>query len=280
MQLVSFLQLLGTPYSSFFVASSALIIKLYILGSTLPQGKRLPFSAMYNPWLFFITIVGCSAFIDLSTVIKMLSITYLPALDYRFVLLVLRLAWAMYVLQRLLTVLFLKYMTNKDYSLTFLDKLLIVVSALIALYFIILAFTDFSILNVQQGYESLLSDPLEAKIMRYNVYFFDLLTIIYVYLVMCSPFYATLPTFLRRHVRTFVLAFILPYAISTTLATFETFSNLEVLMGQALDQSPYTIEVFSTLIATAALIYCARRLMSFLGMSLLVPREPSERRPL
>lgn len=276
MELVSFLPLLGTSYSFLFVSSGTLMVKLYILRYLFTQGKRLPFQEMYNPWLFFVTVVCCSAFMDFSSVVKALSITYLPTLAYLFVLLIVRLAWAVYVLQRLLTILFLKYMTNKDYSLSMQDKLLVGASSLVVLYFIILAFTDFSAPTAQARAAYILTDPLEAKMMHYCVYFFDFLTIIYVYLVMNGSFYAALPSFMRRRIRTFVLVFILPYAISTTVATLQTFSA-ETMMGRILGQGPYTNRIFSTLIATAALVYCARRLMSFLGMSLLLPREPSQR---
>lgn len=278
MQLVSFLPLLSMPYSFLFVASGAFLIKSYILAFLVSQGKRLPYPAMYNPWLFFVTIVGCGAFIDLSWVIKLLSTTYVPTLDYRFVVLVVRLAWVIYILQRVLTVLFLKYMTDKNYRLTIQDKLLILVSSVVALYFVILAFTDFGVADVQVRCAYMLTDPLEVKIRRYCVYFLDLLTIIYACLIMNSPFYAALPSFMKRRVRTFVFCFILPYAISTTLSTLKLFYNLEI--DQVLIYGPYTIQIFSTLITTAALVYCVRRFMSFLGMSLLVPREPSERRRL
>lgn len=284
MQIVTFLQLLSSPYSFLFVASGALIIKSYILGFMFLQRQRIPLPfmpMMHIRWLLFVTIVGCSAFIDLSSVTKMLSITYVPTLDYHFVLLVLRLGWAMYILQRLLTVLFLKYMTDRDYSLTILDKLLILISSLVALYFTILAFTDFSASTAQARAAYMLTDPLEAKIMNYCVYFCDAITIIYTLRIMNSSSYAALPRILRFQVRTFALYFILPYAISTTVATLRIAFNLEISIGQVLGQNYYAIEIFTTMLITAALWYCVHRLISerFLGIGLR-RYEPSDRQKL
>lgn len=78
--------------------------------------------------------------------------------------------------------------------------------------------------------------------------------------------------------RNFVLVFILPYAISTIVINLQTFSTIEIFISKVLGQGSYIIEIFSHLLITGALIYCVRRLMCFLGMSLLVPREPSKRK--
>lgn len=282
MQLLDFLQLLSSPYSFLFVATSALIVKLYILGFMGLQRQRIPYACWYTAWLLFVTTVGCSAFVDFQWIIKLLSVTYVPTLSYYFVLLIMRLAWAFYVWQRLLTILFFKYMTDKDYRLTTQDKLLIAVSSLVACYFIMLAFTDFSIPTVQARCAYMATDPLEAKIMNYCTYLCDLITVIYAVRIMNSASFAALPKLLRMQARTFFLYFMLPYAISTTVAKFQTFFYLDILIGQALGQGPYTTRIISTILITISLWYCIRRLMRerFFGIGLQRFKEPSQRRPL
>lgn len=278
MQLLNFVQLLSGSYSFLWVESGAFLIKLYILGFMFLQRRRIPAQWLLTPWLLFVTTVSCSAFIDLQWIIKLLSVTYIPTLDYHFVLLIIRLAWAAYVMQRLLTILFLKYMTDRDYRLTTQDKLLILISSVVALYFIILAFTDFDISTAETRAAYMLTDPLEAKITNYCVYFCDVITIIYTLRIINSSSFAKLPRILRMQTSTFVRYFIVPYAISTTLAKLEVFFNLDLLISQILGQGPYTIRIFSHLLITASLVYCVRKLMGlrFLGIGLR-GHEPSER---
>ena len=260
MLMLNFLELINTPNSFLLFEGAAFITKIYTIGLLFKQ--RLRYSSAYKAWLLFMSILLCSLFYSFMWVIKLVSMTYMLSLNYQLVLFVIRLSWAFCIFQNLSTIFFLKNLTERQYKLTVYDKIIIIFSSIIIIYFLALAFFDFSILTVQARYAYMATDPLESRIMNYSSNFCLISTAIYIYLIVQNLRHAVLPKILKSQLKIFALFFILPYSISTAIANIQILSHVEIIIGKYLEQYYYFIlESLSTILFTCGLLYCTRKVM-------------------
>jgi len=231
-------------------------VKTYFLSILIPQGLKS--SHIQKPWWFLLGVLFGSMFGDIAWMIKLFRELWFPySNNYGLITFFIRLAWGFLILQYQSLALFIESLTEKNFKLRTIHKVMIAIGTSISLYFFYLAFFDTSLTTETERRQAkeLAQVPTEILVMRYVVYYlFNLLLFPSLYVTFKKLRTANLPLILKKQLRIFIQFLIFPYVVVEFLQAarflFKSFQN-----------NFYPVVSVSTVLLIYAIYYCLQRVM-------------------
>lgn len=210
--------------------------------------------------LFLVTLIG-GAFSDTAWIIKLLSITVFPSIDYHLILFWIRISWAFSIIQHHSLCLLIENLTIKRDHINFHQYLFCVSSSVLIIFFFYLAVMH------PDSFEPILDNNLQRLSSAY-------LLVILMPFSLFVTFYQMrqrrLPRILYKQIKILIQGLIIPQMISEFLQTYP----VKQWYPEAIANS-FAVVGFSTITCTLALYFCARKIMGlrFLNASAHVQSE-------
>lgn len=231
-------------------------VKTYFLSILIPQGLRS--TTIQKPWWFLLGILAGSMFGDIAWVIKLFRELVYPSASYGIITFFIRLAWGFLILQYQSLALFIESLTEKNFKLRWLHKILLLISISISCYFFFLAFFGTGLTDEferQQARESSSSTPFEITVMRSIIYYlFNILFIPSLYVTFKKLRSSHLPLILKKQLRIFIQFLIFPYVLIEFLqAAHFLFDFIQPYL--------YSTVSISTMLLIYAIYYCLQQVM-------------------
>ncbi len=239
-------------------------VKIYLLKLLIPQGLRP--STIQKPLLFLLCVLLGSMFGDIAWIIKLLRKIIVTDIPYSSFVFLMRISWALLVVQYQSLALFIESLTEKKFTLSWFHKISAGLSASLFLYFLYTAFFDprltDSITRHAALAKALHADaPLEIRMMQFTSLFLIFLTILSLFLTYARVRSNHLPKILRKQLKVFIVCLITPYLASEIILC----SNL---VFKVLESYLHPVVGFSIFLITCAIYHCIRKV---LGLRFLDP---------
>lgn len=214
-------------------------------------------------WSYLLLIFTGAMMTDITWIVHTLQNTYLPNIDRHFLILLMRLSWAFYILLYHSLGLFIENLTKAEYKLPRLQKVLLTISASFVSYFFYLAIFRFNIINPEERI-------FERKFIGFIAIYMFLLIGISLYNTFRNIRSSQLPKILKKQLKILVYGIVTPYIVSDFIQTFP-FS-----FGPAFIANNLAVVGISTSLLTYALYYCGKRMMGlrFLNFNTQVQAKP------
>ncbi len=226
----------------FIVESLAFIAKFSVLFFLCLQGFRT--SKITRPLLLLIGVLIGGLFADLTWIIKLLREVFLPTMDYRIVILFVRLSWALSLVQFQSLSAFIESLSEKQYRIKLYQKLLLIFNGCIILYFLYLAVFKYD-LNIYER------TWLERKVIGFSSIYMFLMLILPSLIALNKLRSNAFPKILKQQLAVLLKYLIFPYVISESTQSFFLVSF----------QNSYLTNSISTSILTIAICYCIHKII-------------------
>ncbi len=240
------------PGTLCFVQIVSLAIKFYIISVIIKSGWHSKIAR--KPWLSLIIILAGAITESMAWCLKSISMLQPCWIDYRYVLLVIRISLACFVIQYQALSLFLSNLTEKNFRLNIVHKFLLGITGLVATYLLGLAVVDSGPVTREMRKLFMDTDPLEAKVIRYLYIYIYILVLPAIAQAVGRLRAKTIPKILSKQLRIFLVGLITPFLalelIQSVPAVFLLFEHYY-----------YAITALSTSLLTYALYYCTSRVM-------------------
>ncbi len=244
-----------SPYFLLAVIFISFSVKAYYFSILIPQGLRSP--TIHKPWIFLLGVLAGSIVCDSAWIIKIVREIFFPYTPYTFVIFFIRLAWAFLILQYQSLGLFIESLSEKNFSLKTIHKILLFPSSLFCLYFLYMAFFDVSLMTELEreiAKDIGFSAPFEIKMMRYTVFYLLSLSLSSLFFSIKKIRTSNLPKILNKQLTIFLAYLILPYLFIEFLqGAYVSFKVFQAYF--------YPCVSISTLLLTYAVYYCMRKVM-------------------
>lgn len=228
----------ATSIAFFFKASLLAITGIHILKND--KSKK--------PWSLLIGFASCALFIDFAWLTKLSHTFFFESIPYKFVLLCVRIAWSLFVVQYQLLGLFIERLIDEKNKATLHQKIFIVVSFAVFLYFFRISFVHFDCTTYDRPsselYMRVFCAPYALFIMLYSCIF-----------TIQKIKHCTLPRILRRQLRLLIQTLIAPIWICDLIQTFP------LAYSPTWITNSYAAASISSLLITYAMYHCMRRVM-------------------
>ncbi|MGB8367570.1 MAG: sigma 54-interacting transcriptional regulator [Candidatus Babeliales bacterium] len=242
------------------------LLKLFIFSNTIKQ--LLHATSQFRLWLLLTIILSANMISDFTWITKLSTFLFIPTMDYRIMLTIVRIAWAFTIIQSQALALFLVALVTKQYKLTFHQKIYCTITTLWVLFQLGLIVTCFN--NNTPAMR-----PKIELISQYGIIWYQFLLILpSLFLVFQKLRKKNLPQILKTQLRILVKALMIPY-----------------LVIEFIQANPFRIQIFSfefladslaavgasTILLTIVLLYCARKIMGlrFLNLNGHVQAKPN-----
>ena len=250
-------QTLRTPQLLLGIISVSLCVKSYFLATLVSYSTR--YRKVSAPLILLIGILTGSLFGDIAWVAKLSHELFLPASSFGMVTFVIRIAWAMLILQYQSLVLFAQSLIQRTFKPNRGQQITIVCSIMFFLYFMYTALFDTTLISPYDraaARTGLTAIPLEITIMRYLVYYsLNLLILPEIYFTWQKLRTITLPKIIRKQCSIFLSFLWIPYI------------TLEFIQGtyfifHASQDALYPVVSCSTILITYTIYYCMNQVMN------------------
>lgn len=258
---LNFLTILGSKPFFLAIITLSLLIKGYLLGVLFTQGKN-NHKKITLPWIFLIGVLAGSMVGDFAWFIKYFRLLIAPVIPYSFTVFTLRMGHAFLIIQYQSLALFTKSLTEKQFKLPWIQKIILSFGGLFFGYFTYSAFFDNSLTNeaeraVEMGKNMFLADtPFEKKMMGYiALYVLPLITLVCIYTLIKNAYSTRKPKILNKQIDILIKFFLFPFLILEFLIA----SHINL---QASEFYTCTTVGLSTLLISFAIAYCIQKIMS------------------
>lgn len=245
----------GNLYFLLFAIGLSLILKGYLLSQLYAKGSKttksqLPFT------LLLVLILSAAMMEDISWIIKLLRLTFLPSLSYKIVIFFVRIGWAFYLFRYQALAIFIERLSEKKFKLHFRQLPFILLSSLFFIFFIVISFKHFNLF-------------LRSDRSWLEFYILQIASRLFLIIIVPSLFVAAwrlrihnLPRIIKKQLKILLLFFVIPLILVDIFQTHFLlyFTNLSHT------SLSYSIVGLSTIILFFTIYYSARRVM---GLRLL-----------
>jgi transcriptional regulator of aromatic amino acid metabolism len=252
-----FESILSSFYFILFATFVSFVLKSGILISLIT--KTVKRDQITRPLFFLFAILVGNMFSDLSWIVKLSQLLFLPQLSYKIVLFVIRIAWVFFLVQYQAISLFMESLVTQHYVITLRQKLLCVISGLFGIFFAVIAVVDFECVSITNRRFTI--EPMVQNLAT----FYGLLLV-----ALPSLFFAVqhirssaLPHLLRKQLKVLIQGLILP----VVLADFIQLFPFKVYAITWIAHS-YAGVGFSTMLTTIAIYFCARKIFGLRFLNL------------
>lgn len=234
----------GSYYALLCINSLSLLSKITLFAFLVRQ-----LSTRSRSWLciLFLIILTGGAFSDTAWIIKLLSLTMFPNIDYRLILFWIRISWAFSIIQHHSLCLFIESLTLKKDQVNLHQYIFGLLSIALSASFFYLAVS----------YPDTFELALDNRLQRITSFYLLIL------LMPCSlafTFYQLrqrkLPRILHKQFKILIQGLIIPQAVSEFLQIYP----IKQLYPETIANS-FAVVGFSTITCTLALYFCARKIM-------------------
>lgn len=214
-------------------------------------------------WIYLLLIFTGAMMTDITWIVHTLQNTVLPNIDRRFLIFLMRLSWAFYILLYHSLGLFIETLTQAEYKVPRLQKGLLVISTSFVSYFFYLVIFQFNMIAPEERI-------FERKFIGFIAIYMFLLIGISLYNTFKNIRSSDLPKILKKQLKILIYGIVTPYIISDLIQTFP-FS-----FGPQFIANNLAIVGISTSLLTYALFYCGRKVMGlrFLNFTTHVQSPP------
>jgi len=245
----------GNPPFLLTVFSSFFILKIMILMTLIKKGFNRPKTPVQ---LIFLSIILISSILMSSAwIFKLVRQLWIPSFDYRIYLFWLRVAWAFFIVQYQALALFIESLVEKKYTLKFHQKIFLVTSAALFLFFVGLAIVNFNCSGPMDRF------PIEFTMMNLASLYVTLpLALSSIFFAIRTARRVAIPRILKKQLRLFLQYVFMPYWV------------LDFLQAMPLGYSPtwvirsYTFISVSNILLTFAMYLCARKIIGLRFLNL------------
>jgi transcriptional regulator with PAS, ATPase and Fis domain len=246
----------------------ALAAKIYFVGFLLPSGLRR--SSLQIPWFLLLGIMVGAMVNDLTWITKLIHRVFFTPTDFSFVITIIRVDWAIRMLQYQFFALFLASLTEKKFKLTFFHTIQLIISGAYAFYFLYFAFFDDTLIDIatQERVQTLgVLSPLELLIMRYAMLYMCTILILPSLVIAAKKMRSDeLPHLLRKQLRIFITLLLLPFLLIE-------FFQMSYFSFHSFRSYFYPVLSTSTLILLVIMYYCIKKVLAyrFLNVTIIEP---------
>jgi len=236
-------------YQFLLIATSfAFCLKTCILIFLIFRGTKL--TKISRPLIFILLVLIGTMASDVAWILKLSKSLFFPSLDYRILTFLIRIAWALFVVQYQSLALFIEGLTTKKGYISFHQKIFLIISFTFVLFFVALAFYNFNCFQASDRFITELN-------------FLNMVSLYALIPLMLSSLFTTIkkiittriPRILKRQIKIFIQFFICPFIISDIIQLYPfNFAATTVA-------NTYSVIGFSTLIITYAIFHCARKII-------------------
>lgn len=261
----NFIQTLYSYVNSYIFISSVSVISLCLksLFLTFVVIRGLKTQKTERSWIFLLLILTGAMMSDIAWIIHSLKNTVVPDLDYRYLIFLVRISWAFYILLYHSLGLFVETLTQQEYKISKFQKVLLFISTTLVgclLYLAIFNFNSVSALDreSERNFLGLIA-----------IYMFTLIGIS-LFKTYRNMRNSKLPKILRKQLKVLIYGIVVPYIISDFCQT-APFS-----FGPQFIANNLAVIGISTSLLTYALYYCGRKVMGlrFLNFTSQVQSAP------
>lgn len=207
--------LLKSPELLLIIEILSCSVKIYLLLFLLLKAFR---SAKIKKHLILLLMVlACSFVVDFSWVVAIISTTVLPDIDFRPALFIIRIAWGINYVLFLALSFFIESLCDKDFTLKFRRKILILLGCPWVLYFTTIALFQFNVTSIDERI-------VERFIMQVGSIFipsFLILPSLYVIIQKISS--DSFPKILKKQLIILIKYLISPYLLTQLLDSFSIY---------------------------------------------------------
>jgi len=257
---------LGSLYFLFAVTTASLILKFFILGVLVRRGSQV--TEKSYPWIFLVSILVGTLISDVAWIVKLIQSLFVPNLDYRFIVFLIRIAWGFTIVQYHGFTLFLESLVTQQYKLPIRQKIFLSFSSLLFLFFIGLAFFDINCVNPVNKHW------IEFKMQGLtSLYVLFPLILISLFITIRNLQNTQLPRIIKKQFKLLLQVVIAPYWVSDILQIYP-FNFSPTLITNS-----YAFTSISNILLTLAIYFCARKIMGlrFLNLENHVQITPTTR---
>lgn len=216
--------MLQSPYLLLLIEILSCTIKIYLLTFLIATAIK---SAKIQKQLFLLlTILTCSLIVDLSWIAGLVQGTHIFDVDFRTVLFIIRIAWAINCILFLALGFFIESLCEKNYILKFRQKIFIALGTPWVGYFIYIAFMNFNTVKPSERI-------LEQLIIRVGAVITPFLFVLpSLYFTIRAIKKNTFPKILKKQISILVKYLILPYLITQFMDFFSIYyKQLYLIIG-------------------------------------------------
>lgn len=228
----------------------SIILKLFIAANLILRFKKSGSSIAFRSWILLLLVIVSACIIDFSWVVKATKEILLPSLDYRFVLLCVRLAWGFMAIQYQALSLFVNSLLGKARWSKIIESVLVVGNLTIFCFFVFLAIYDFNCTAPQHRMY------FESVMQRLG--FIYVISNLALSSFLCGTRIVQaihLPRILRKQLKLLVQFLMLPYVLSELIQVCPVDFSVTWVTNN------YTVVSLTTLLLTYAIYHCIRKVM-------------------
>ncbi|MBI2775013.1 sigma 54-interacting transcriptional regulator [Candidatus Dependentiae bacterium] len=246
MNIVLFLyQIISSNPFLLAVAITALICKTFLFAMTITHGIRA--SKIQRPWFFLVPVLIGAMFSDIAWITSTSYRLFFSNLDYRPFLFIIRLAWALTIIQYQSLCFFLESLTEKDRRLRLHQKIFMAVSTIFALSFVYLAIFEFN--NPTNR------PPIEFQLLTINSVYIFFLIIPSILVVLRHLRNPHMPKILKKQIKILIQMIIAPQLL------FDFIQIFPFSFSQTYIASNYAVVSISTILLTMAFYFSAKKII-------------------
>lgn len=250
-----FEQLIGNLEFLSVINTISCLFKICLLSIFLYRIRTNPITSLVKKRSFLLIFISlsCAILCDFTWLVKLYSLIRHTTCDYRFILLIIRLAWIAVTINFHSLALFLEQICDANYRIPLRHYLLFISSSGFVLFFLHAIIFNFNCLTPAER-------PTVEHLMQQLSFFYGLF--ILVLPSFCRAWYTVrtkqLPIILKKQARIFMWGLVAPYWIGEFIQgnPFEMFHS-------ALVTRSYALSGMSTLLFTVMLYFSAKKIMGF-----------------
>lgn len=256
-----FLEFLESILSSFyfilFATTLSFLLKLGFLVALIRKVANMTF--IVQPLFFLFAILIGNIFSDLAWILKLSQILFFPQVSYQIVLFIIRIAWVFVMVQYQSMSLFIENLVNQDYSVSFRQKILSVISSLFALFFGVVAIIDRNCTVLAD--RKFAFEPTMQNLATFYALFIVVAPSLFIAVQRIRN--SNLPHLLKKQLKVLIQGLILPVVMADFIQLFP----FKVYAITWIAHS-YAGVGFSTMLTTIAIYFCARKIFGLRFLNL------------
>ncbi|MFC1842191.1 sigma 54-interacting transcriptional regulator [Candidatus Dependentiae bacterium] len=240
--------IIGSNQSILILSSIALVSKIFILSILISRAIK---STKIQKTLIFLFLVLIGSMVsDTAWILTSIGKLSLVNINYKFTLFWTRISWGFYVIYYQALALFIDSLSSKKNKMGLHQKIFILISSIVVLFFLGLALYQFNCSS------PLLRPKLETIILSIStIYMLFVLMPISLFWAIRRVKTENTPRILKRQLKVFIQFFIVPVIIADLIQVYP-FTFLATTIANT-----YTVIGISTLTITVAIIFCMRKIM-------------------
>lgn len=255
-----FLEYLETILGSFYFILPATLISFFLkLGILIALNKKMmSMDSIIYPLYFLIAIIIGNMFSDLAWILKSSREVFLFQFNYQIILFIIRIAWVFFLVQYQSMSLFLESLVTNNYIFSLKQKFFFILSSLFGIFFAVIAIIDFECTGLAQR-----KFVFESIIQNLTAFYVFILVIPSLWVAIQKIQSLTLPRLLKKQLKLLIQGFIAPVLMADFIQLFPF-----KVYGITWIAHSYAGVGFSTILATLAIYFCARKIFGLRFLNL------------